>query len=61
MKLSIWTIGIRGNFFYEGFPVPHLFFTSFPFLPVQELIKDQVASMYLWPKTLVVPIVDASK
>lgn len=28
---------------------------------VQELIKDQVASMYLWPKTLVVPIVDASK
>ncbi|KAJ6306307.1 hypothetical protein OIU78_021595 [Salix suchowensis] len=28
---------------------------------VQELIKDQVARMYLWPKTLVVPIVDASK
>ncbi|XP_062081852.1 synaptotagmin-2-like [Humulus lupulus] len=28
---------------------------------VQELIKDQVANMYLWPKTLVVPIVDPAK
>ncbi|KAJ4823638.1 Synaptotagmin-2 [Turnera subulata] len=28
---------------------------------VQELIKDQVANMYLWPKTLVVPIMDPSK
>lgn len=28
---------------------------------VQELIKDQVANMYLWPKTLEVPILDPSK
>ncbi|KAM0041524.1 putative C2 domain, synaptotagmin-like mitochondrial-lipid-binding domain, C2 domain superfamily [Helianthus debilis subsp. tardiflorus] len=28
---------------------------------VQETIKDQVANMYLWPKTLVVPILDPSK
>ncbi|KAF4366818.1 hypothetical protein F8388_013883 [Cannabis sativa] len=28
---------------------------------VQELIKDQVANMYLWPKTLDVPIVDPAK
>ncbi|CAI0382574.1 unnamed protein product [Linum tenue] len=28
---------------------------------VQELIKDQVAMMYLWPKTLVVPVLDPSK
>ncbi|KAJ6684733.1 CALCIUM-DEPENDENT LIPID-BINDING (CALB DOMAIN) FAMILY PROTEIN-RELATED [Salix purpurea] len=28
---------------------------------VQELIKDQVANMYLWPKCLVVPIMDPSK
>ncbi|KAL5561192.1 hypothetical protein UlMin_030939 [Ulmus minor] len=28
---------------------------------VQELIKDQVANMYLWPKTLAVPILDLSK
>lgn len=27
----------------------------------QELIKDQVASMYLWPKTLEIPILDLSK
>ncbi|XP_019174937.1 PREDICTED: synaptotagmin-2-like [Ipomoea nil] len=28
---------------------------------VQEIIKDQVANMYLWPKTLEVPIMDPSK
>ncbi|CAL1383893.1 unnamed protein product [Linum trigynum] len=28
---------------------------------VQDLIKEQVAMMYLWPKTLVVPILDPSK
>ncbi|GMY28234.1 synaptotagmin-2-like [Fagus crenata] len=28
---------------------------------VQELIKDQVANMYLWPKTLEVPIMDPGK
>ncbi|GAV62902.1 C2 domain-containing protein [Cephalotus follicularis] len=28
---------------------------------VQELIKDQVANMYLWPKFLLVPILDPSK
>ncbi|GAB2217992.1 hypothetical protein Droror1_Dr00001207 [Drosera rotundifolia] len=28
---------------------------------VQELIKDQVAKMYLWPKTLEVPIMDPKK
>ncbi|XAR64207.1 hypothetical protein NMG60_11024462 [Bertholletia excelsa] len=28
---------------------------------VQELIKDQVANMYLWPKALEVPIMDPSK
>ncbi|PNY09166.1 extended synaptotagmin-1-like protein, partial [Trifolium pratense] len=28
---------------------------------VQELIKDQVANMYLWPKTLEVPILDLAK
>ncbi|CAI0435618.1 unnamed protein product [Linum tenue] len=28
---------------------------------VQDLIKEQVAIMYLWPKTLVVPILDPSK
>ncbi|XVE93610.1 hypothetical protein REPUB_Repub01dG0208900 [Reevesia pubescens] len=28
---------------------------------VQELIKDQVANMYLWPKTLQVPILDPAK
>ncbi|KAL1208222.1 Synaptotagmin-1 [Cardamine amara subsp. amara] len=28
---------------------------------VQEQIKDQVANMYLWPKTLVVPILDPAK
>ncbi|GFY89850.1 calcium-dependent lipid-binding (CaLB domain) family protein [Actinidia rufa] len=28
---------------------------------VQELIKDQVAGMYLWPKTLEVPIMDPTK
>ncbi|CAN6485291.1 unnamed protein product [Victoria cruziana] len=28
---------------------------------VQETIKDQVANMYLWPKTLEVPIMDPSK
>ncbi|XP_021900316.1 synaptotagmin-1-like isoform X1 [Carica papaya] len=28
---------------------------------VQELIKDQVANMYLWPKTLEVPILDPAK
>jgi Ca2+-dependent lipid-binding protein len=28
---------------------------------VQETIKKQVASMYLWPKTLEVPIMDPSK
>lgn len=28
---------------------------------VQELIKDQVANMYLWPKTLDVPILDPAK
>ncbi|ESW03700.1 hypothetical protein PHAVU_011G035100 [Phaseolus vulgaris] len=28
---------------------------------VQDLIKDQVANMYLWPKTLEVPILDMSK
>ncbi|KAE8716744.1 Synaptotagmin-3 [Hibiscus syriacus] len=28
---------------------------------VQELIKDQVANMYLWPKTLQVPVLDPSK
>lgn len=28
---------------------------------VQDIIKEQVANMYLWPKTLEVPILDASK
>ncbi|KAF8033175.1 hypothetical protein BT93_D1933 [Corymbia citriodora subsp. variegata] len=28
---------------------------------VQELIKDQVANMYLWPKTLEIPILDLTK
>ena len=28
---------------------------------LQEIIKDQVAKMYLWPKTLEVPIIDPSK
>ncbi|CAJ1933725.1 unnamed protein product [Sphenostylis stenocarpa] len=28
---------------------------------VQEIIKDQVANMYLWPKTLEVPVLDMSK
>ncbi|XP_044488095.1 synaptotagmin-1-like [Mangifera indica] len=28
---------------------------------IQELIKDQVANMYLWPKTLEVPILDPAK
>ncbi|KAL6270701.1 hypothetical protein ACE6H2_027612 [Prunus campanulata] len=28
---------------------------------VQELIKDQVANMYLWPKTLELPIMDPAK
>ncbi|OMO74499.1 C2 calcium-dependent membrane targeting [Corchorus capsularis] len=28
---------------------------------VQELIKDQVANMYLWPKTLQVPVLDPAK
>lgn len=28
---------------------------------LQELIKDQVANMYLWPKTLEVPIMDPAK
>lgn len=28
---------------------------------MQELIKNQVANMYLWPKTLEVPILDPSK
>ncbi|XVF44874.1 hypothetical protein PTKIN_Ptkin02bG0158400 [Pterospermum kingtungense] len=28
---------------------------------VQELIKDQVANMYLWPKTLQIPILDPAK
>lgn len=28
---------------------------------VQEIIKDQVANMYLWPKTLEVPILDPAK
>ncbi|KAK1297338.1 Synaptotagmin-2 [Acorus calamus] len=28
---------------------------------VQEIIKEQVANMYLWPKTLEVPIMDPSK
>ncbi|XP_047325567.1 synaptotagmin-2-like [Impatiens glandulifera] len=28
---------------------------------VQELIKDQVANMYLWPKTLIVPVMDPAK
>ncbi|KAJ9189573.1 hypothetical protein P3X46_000848 [Hevea brasiliensis] len=28
---------------------------------VQEIIKDQVANMYLWPKTLEVPIMDSTK
>lgn len=28
---------------------------------LQELIKDQVAKMYLWPKTLEVPIIDPAK
>ncbi|KAM7479442.1 hypothetical protein LguiA_027655 [Lonicera macranthoides] len=28
---------------------------------VQELIKDQVANMYLWPRTLEVPILDPTK
>ncbi|XP_039039852.1 synaptotagmin-2-like [Hibiscus syriacus] len=28
---------------------------------VQELIKDQVANIYLWPKTLQVPVLDPSK
>lgn len=28
---------------------------------VQELIKTQVANMYLWPKTLVVPVLDPAK
>ncbi|XP_022144263.1 synaptotagmin-2 [Momordica charantia] len=28
---------------------------------VQELIKDQVANMYLWPRTLEVPIMDPAK
>nr|GME20121.1 synaptotagmin-2-like isoform X2 [Ipomoea batatas] len=30
-------------------------------LLLQEIIKDQVANMYLWPKTLEVPIMDPSK
>lgn len=29
--------------------------------PLQEIIKDQVANMYLWPKTLEVQILDPSK
>lgn len=28
---------------------------------VQETIKDQVANKYLWPKTLVVPVLDPAK
>ncbi|XP_057966487.1 synaptotagmin-2-like isoform X1 [Malania oleifera] len=28
---------------------------------VQELIKDQVSNMYLWPRTLEIPILDVSK
>ncbi|XP_027904826.1 synaptotagmin-2-like isoform X2 [Vigna unguiculata] len=28
---------------------------------VQEIIKDQVANMYLWPKTLDIPVIDPSK
>lgn len=27
---------------------------------VQELIKDQVANMYLWPKTLEVQVLDSA-
>lgn len=28
---------------------------------LQETIKDQIANMYLWPKTLEVPIMDPAK
>lgn len=31
------------------------------FLFLQEIIKDQVANMYLWPKTLEVQIMDPTK
>lgn len=36
-------------------------FTVFERIFLQELIKDQVANMYLWPKTLEVPIMDPAK
>jgi len=36
-------------------------FVMLCFLYFQETIKKQVASMYLWPKTLEVPIMDPSK
>lgn len=37
------------------------FFRSFFYAHLQELIKDQVANMYLWPKTLEIPILDLTK
>ena len=49
------------NYFLFAFQ----FFTGLNNLKVllfsQELIKDQVANMYLWPRTLEVPIMDPTK
>lgn len=36
-------------------------FINFKCFVVQEQIKTQVANMYLWPKTLEVPVIDPSK
>lgn len=41
--------------------VINLFLTVLETVFPQELIKDQVANMYLWPKTLEVPIMDPAK
>jgi hypothetical protein len=42
-------------------PVQLAHFVMLYFVRFQETIKKQVASMYLWPKTLEVPIMDPSK
>lgn len=52
--MFLHTFFVKNSTGYQTSMFLHTFF-------VQELIKTQVANMYLWPKTLVVPVLDPTK
>lgn len=55
----IATVSLVGFFHFGG--VLPVVLGIIDFMILQELIKDQVANMYLWPKRLEVQIMDPAK